>query len=130
MQRKGSITIRVTLLAIVMLSTACSKAVRMPPEDWKTGLKPDTYRIRLHGRVEYLVGWYTLTDSTVVIEELLPADQRYVQGREQLPIAIPRDQVASIAKQRINWATTIPVMAICAGLVGVFIWFLVDSPLN
>jgi hypothetical protein len=41
--------------------------------------------------VEYLVSDYAMTDSTVVIVALLPSDERYAHGRENLPITWDND---------------------------------------
>jgi hypothetical protein len=114
---------------LVAIATGCSKAVEIPRDDIADAKyrEPGSYRIRLKGWDEYLVKRFSVTDSTVVIEELLPSDEQFRMGRESLPTAISRDDVVSISRMQTNVAMT-AVVLIPMAIIGYFIgWMIIDS---
>lgn len=112
----------ICVVVIALLATGCAHGVPIPRDRWEPAEKAGSYRIRLHGRVEYLVTSYTLSDSTVVISGLSPSDQRFVQGREALPIEIPLAQVSSISRMELYWPMTILAITVVCSLVALGIW--------
>jgi hypothetical protein len=111
------------LVLIALLVTGCSHAVPIPRAEWspEPAVAPGAYRVRLHGRVEYLVRHYAITDSTVVINELMPSDERFPHGRESLPIAIPLARVESISRMEPDWPMTSLAVVGLLGLVAFMI---------
>ena len=112
---------RIAVLMITAMVAGCSKAVDIPREDIDDVKyrEPGSYRVRLEGRHEYLVKRFTVTDSTVVIEELLPADERFRLERASLPITLSSDEVQSVSTMRLNvWTTS--AFFLGAGLVVAF----------
>ncbi len=106
------------LLFVSSTATGCTKATEIPRTRIgdPTYREDGSYRIRLHGRQEYLVRRFSVTDSTVVVEELMPGDERFRTGREKLPTSIPLDEVESISRTETNvWLTTVVVLS--AGLI-------------
>lgn len=65
-----------------------------------------------------MVTRFSVTDSTVVIEELSPGDERFRMGRENLPTEIPKDRVVSVAHVETNWWVTVPVVASVGLVIG------------
>lgn len=114
----------IALVLIAVLVTGCSRGVHIQPAWWdaRENVEPGSYRIRLHGRVEYLVRSYAMTDSTVVIQELLPADERFTHGREQLPIEIALERVSSIERLKANVGVTVGMVIWMTVIVALVIW--------
>jgi hypothetical protein len=115
------------------MSTGCSKAVEIPRADIDDPKYREeaSYRIRLEGREEYLANRFSVTDSTVVVEELLPADERYRLERTTLPITIPISQVSSIAQLETDaWKTYGVVLGIGAAITFLVVWATMDWNLN
>ncbi|HEU4928701.1 MAG TPA: hypothetical protein VFU38_02640, partial [Candidatus Krumholzibacteria bacterium] len=81
----------IALLMIILTATGCSKAVEIPRTDIDDVKyrEPGSYRIRLRGREEYLAKRFSVTDSTIVIEELMTSDERYRLERASMPREIP-----------------------------------------
>ncbi len=121
-------TIATTLVAPTLIS--CSKAVEIPRDDIDDPKYRDagSYRIRLQGWEEYLAARFSVTDSTIVIEELLPSDERFRTGRENLPITIVRERVASVSHMETNWWVTVPVVTGFGLVAGLFILLIMDPP--
>jgi hypothetical protein len=105
-----------SILLVALTATGCSKAVEIPRADIDNPKyhEPASYRIRMKGWEEYLVKRFTVTDSTIVIEELMPSDERYRFKRSSLPIEVPRDDVTSIAEIQAQEKTTFAVVAVTA----------------
>jgi hypothetical protein len=109
-----------TVLALVL--GGCSRAAEIPreqvtAEDYR---KPGSYRIRLHGWNAYYARRFSMTDSTVVIEELLTWDDHFELMRDEMPIVIPLKDVENISVMKTNWLmTAVAVVAIgaVAGLI-------------
>ena len=74
------------------------------------------------GWEEYLVKRFSVTDSTVVIEELSPGDERFRMGRGQLPYVISWDRVESIARVKINPMGTAAIVLTVGLLVSFIVW--------
>ena len=103
---------------MLLLLVACARAVEIPrdqvgAEEYR---KPGSYRIRLHGWNEYNVRRFSMTDSTVVIEELLTTDDHYKLKRHEMPIVIPLAEVMSISEMKSTWVTK-PLLITSAVLV-------------
>jgi len=115
------------VILIASMTAACTKAVVIPRADWADYEKriEGSYRIRLTSREDYLVRRFSTTDSTVVIEEMLPGDERYRTRRTELPIAIPLSEVESIAETRTNWGVLGPVVLIGTAALGYFLYLLI-----
>jgi hypothetical protein len=85
--------------ACIFLALAgCSKPVEIPRDQFDAAAKEEKsyFRIQMADDSHYVVRRFALTDSTLVIEKLHQADERY--NRTELPIVVPRADVASIAK--------------------------------
>jgi hypothetical protein len=110
-----------------LMALGCSRAVNIPSDqvDDLRWHQPGTYRIRLHGREEYLVRRYTVTDSTVVVEELHPSDERYRFHRTEVPITIPLSRVESIARLETNRPVT-ALLLVTAGAAAAFVVWLAN----
>src|SRR5262245_4437731 len=114
----------VALLLIACMMTGCSGAVEIPRNeiDDPKYREPGNYRIRVKGWEEYLVKRFSVTDSTVVIEELSPGDERFRMGREKLPFVIASDQVVSISKVKINTMGTAMIVLAVGLFAGFIVW--------
>lgn len=96
---------------ILYVLTGCSKAVELRRADMDDAKyrEPGSYRIRLENREQYLVRRFVVTDSTMVIEELMPADERYRAWREELPVTIPRTDITSFAQLETDYVVSAAV---------------------
>jgi hypothetical protein len=101
------------IMIAILIVSGCSKAVVIPREEVaaETYRQPGTYRIRLEGWNEYNARRFAVTDSTVIIEELLKSDDRYKLMKHDMPIVIPIGEVTSIARMETNRPVTIAVIA-------------------
>src|SRR5262249_11394595 len=90
----------------------CSKAVVIPREDLGNEKYRNigSYRIKLHGWNEYHARRFSMTDSTVVIEELLVSDDRYKLKRHDMPIVLPVKDIESIAEMKNDPVVTTSVL--------------------
>jgi hypothetical protein len=102
-----------SIVTVALLFAGCSKAVVIPRElaAEPRYREPGSYRIRLQGWNEYYARRFSVTDSTVVIEELLKSDDRYKLMRHDMPIVIPASEVSSISTMETNRPVTIAVIA-------------------
>ena len=117
------------LALIAVVVTGCSKAVEIPRADIDDPKyrEPGSYRIRTEGWNEYLVSRFSVTDSTIVIEGLLPSDERFRTGRNELPISVPRGEIASISQLETDRLMTTAIL-IPITLVAVIVgWFIVEG---
>lgn len=114
------------LLIVVMVTAGCSKAVYIPPKEVGDAeyRKTGTYRIKLEGWNEYYARRFSVTDSTVVIEELLKTDDRYKRMRHDMPIIIPLAEVESISMMETNWWVTGPILVAGGAFLGYFLFLL------
>ena len=114
----------VSLVLIALLVTGCSRAVEIPREqiDDPVYQHPGSYRIRLDGQEEYLVRRFSVTDSTVVIQELHPSDERYRFGRKDLPVTVPRAAVSSISRMETKHGLTFAVITLSVLAIALFLF--------
>jgi len=119
----------VCVALIALMATGCTKAVEIPRADIDDAKyrEPGSYRIRLHGRQEYLVRRFSVTDSTVVVEELMPGDERFRTGREWLPTSILWGEVESISRTETNWLLTVVALTPIVFVAVVIGWFILDD---
>lgn len=112
---------RILILAMVAsLLLACSRAAEIPREQLKAQeyRKVGSYKVRLHGWNEYNVRRFSMTDSTVVIEELQDFDDHYKLKKHDMPIVVPLEEVEYIAVMETNKPLTTGVVVIAvAGAV-------------
>jgi len=113
----------VVWISVVALATGCSRGVEVPrtqleSEEYR---KPGDYRIRLHGWNEYHARCFAMTDSTVVIEELLQSDDHYKLMRHDLPIVLPLKDVENISVMKTNWPVTGLILGACLG-IAYYVW--------
>jgi hypothetical protein len=114
----------VALLTLVTLEICgCSKAVVVPREELDSAeyRKPGNYRNRLHGWNEYHARRFSMTDSTVVIDELLQSDDHYKVMRHDMPIVVPLKDVENISVMKTNWPVTGLITGACLA-VGYYVW--------
>ena len=116
-------------LCVALIATGCSKAVEIPRseianEEYR---EPGSYRIRMKGWEEYLVTRFSVTDSTVVIEELSPSDERFRFQRESLPMTLPLSEVSSISRKETREKTMFLIVTLSAVAVATFISWLGDG---
>jgi hypothetical protein len=112
-------------VAIVVLLSGCSKAVIIPQEDIakEQYRARGDYRIRLQHWNEYHAHKFSVTDSTLVIEELDKGDDRYKVMKHDMPITVPLEDVASVAiYEGTNWWVTGAAIGIVAAGIGFFVW--------
>ena len=99
-------------LLLALLLTGCSNAKEIPrdqlgAEEYR---KPGSYRVKLHGWNEYNVRRFSMTDSTVVIEELLSTDDHYKLKRHDMPIVVSLKDVEYIGEMKANKPLTAVVL--------------------
>ena len=121
----------ISLVVAALLFSSCSKAVKIPhdqlgAEEYR---KPGSYRVKLHGWNEYNVRRFSMTDSTVVIEELLESDDRYKLKKHDMPIVVPMKDVEYITEAKNNPAVTTGVI-VGVGLFAAFCWWLTTIDLS
>lgn len=114
----------IALLLTVFTMTGCTTGAEISRAyiDDPKYREPGNYRIRVEGWEEYLVKRFSVTDSTVVIEELSPGDERFRMGRGQLPYVISWDRVESIARVKINPMGTAAIVLTVGLLVSFIVW--------
>lgn len=98
-------SISLTTAAVLLVATACSHTVTMPREDIDGAAGRDAkyaYQIDTRSQERYLVKRYSLTDSTLVIEQLAPIDRRYGDPDVRVPIELERDTVAAVSTMRVE----------------------------
>ena len=106
-------------MVVALATSGCSRAVVIPREQVAAEeyRKPGSYRIRLHGWNEYYAKRFSMTDSTVVIQELLHTDDHFKLTRHEMPIVIPLKDVQNISVMETNWpATTVVLVGMGVGL--------------
>ena len=113
----------IAVLLTVFIMTGCTTGAEIPRRyiDDPKYREPGNYRIRVKGWNEYFVKRFSVTDSTVVIEELSPVDERFRMGREGLPYTISWDQVESISRVKTSTVGTAAIVVV----VGLFVSFIV-----
>ena len=110
----------ISMVLVVLLLVACSRAVEMPRDQLEAqeASKVGSYKVRLHGWNEYNVRRFSMTDSTVVIEELQDFDDHYKLKKHDMPIVVPLEEVEYIAVMETNKPLTTGVVVIAvAGAV-------------
>lgn len=114
------------LLVVTLLASNCSKAVYIPKSEARAQeyREPGAYRIKLEGWNEYYARRFSVTDSTVVIEELLETDDRYKRMRHDMPIVIPIGEVESISRMETNVPVTAVMLVAGAVVIGGLLWLI------
>lgn len=107
-----------------LVVSGCSRAVEIPrgqvgADEYR---RVGSYKVRLHGWNEYNVRRFSMTDSTVIIEELLVTDDHYKLKRHEMPIVVPLKDVEYIGVMKTNWVLTTVALVSIGGVVGFFIW--------
>jgi hypothetical protein len=107
------------VILAALLVVSCSRAVEIPRADIDDPQyrEPGSYRIRLKGREEYIAKRFSVTDSTVVIEQLHPADERYRQWEDARPITIPIADVSSFARYKTHALGTTAWVVLVGGFI-------------
>jgi hypothetical protein len=115
----------IALVLIIFMAAGCSKAVEIQRSEIGEPAyrEAGSYRIRLQGHNEYLARRFSVTDSTIVVEELLPSDERYRLERVDLPIVIPLSAVEYVSRLQTNVGATIGIVTV-AGLLIALVYVL------
>jgi len=97
---------------VVLLLLGCSHAVYLPRYEWNAPeyRKPGSYMIRVHGGKHYNTRRFSMTDSTVVIEELLAVDDHYKLMKHDMPIVVPLKDVEYIGVMETDRLMTTAVL--------------------
>ncbi len=113
----------ICVVLIAGMTTGCSKAVEIPRDQFEAaaGEESARYRVEMTDGSQYTVERFSLTDSTVVIEELGPSDERY--KRAVLPIVLPLGDLEAIARYEFDKDRSFFAL-VGAGVVALAIIFL------
>lgn len=111
------------MIMAALLITGCSRAVEIPrqqvgAEEYR---RVGSYKVRLHGWNEYNVRRFSMTDSTVVIEELLATDDHYKLKKHDMPIVVPLEDVEYIGVMKTNWILTTAALVGIGAVVAFFV---------
>jgi hypothetical protein len=117
----------VALLLIGSMVTGCTQAVEVPREQFESASQAHnvSHRITMTGGSRYAVKRFSLTDSTVTIAELNPADERY--KHVELPIVMRREDMKSIERLELDPGKSFFVV-LPIGLAIIWIVVLSTSP--
>ena len=87
-----------SLVVAALLLTSCTRTIDVPMNQLGSGSKDvkTPHRIHMVDGSEYSVRQFTVTDSTVVIENLNTSDPRYQKA--ELPIVLHLRDVRSVEK--------------------------------
>lgn len=120
----------VALIVTAFMATGCSKTVEIPRSeiDEPQHREAGSYRIRVKTGEEFWAKRYSTTDSTIVVEELLPPNELRGTVVVVLPLVIKRSDVESIARTRSSAGLAIGVV-IFAG-VAFLIMFSITKPFD
>lgn len=115
---------KLAFVLVALMLMACSRAVEIPRDQVgaREYRKPGSYKVRLHGWNEYNVRRFSMTDSTVVIEELLVHDDHYKLKQHDMPIVVPLEEVEYIGVMRTNWWATAGFVAFVGAMAGFIVW--------
>ncbi len=115
---------------VVLLIIGCSNAQEIPRQklDAEEYRKPGSYRIKLRGWNEYNARRFSMTDSTVVIEELLTTDDHYKVKRHEMPIVVPLNEVEYIGVMETNVPVTFAAVAAVGTVVAFFALLIITFP--
>ncbi|HEX6941528.1 MAG TPA: hypothetical protein VF128_01305 [Gemmatimonadaceae bacterium] len=104
------------LVCLLMLLQACSSSVRVPPDamEEKSHQGDGRFRLELTDHTVYRFTRYTTTDSTLVIQALQEADERY--GKAELPITVRRADIEYMTRTGTSWAPVLIIMGVVAVL--------------
>ena len=84
-------------MIVVLALVGCSRAVEIPANNLESVRDPkQRHHVVMKDGSLYSVRRFTVTDSTLVLDDLSPTDVR--KGVAAEPIVVPRDSVASVAK--------------------------------
>lgn len=99
------------LLMVLMVFSACTKTIEIPRNEFEAASQDASasHRIRTADNNEFVAEAFTVTDSTVVILRLSPADTRYRTG-DRVPIVLNLQDVESI--KRLHSSETPAIVAI------------------
>jgi len=106
-------------LVLMCLFAACSKVNEIPREQMGAAehRKPANYHIWKKTGDDYLARLYSLTDSTVVIQELQESDLRY--KKQDMPIVVPLENVERITVLKKNYWILVPVGVAIAAVIAI-----------
>lgn len=113
----------IALVLTALMSTGCSKAIEIPRDQFEAASRDDSmrHRIELVDGTRYAVVRFSVTDSTLVIEELHRTDER--RKKTALPLTIPIADVKSIDAIDIHEGRTFLLAAtIVTVVVGGLLW--------
>ncbi|HEX5132329.1 MAG TPA: hypothetical protein VFX92_07570 [Candidatus Krumholzibacteria bacterium] len=109
------------MVTTLSFATACTHAVKLPPEDIAQAAGRDAKRawqIDTRSGDRYLAKRYSLTDSTLVIEQLAGLDEFYGERKTADSLTIARTSIASISRVAAGPGTAILIgAALFTGLV-------------
>lgn len=118
---------RISIVLIVsMVVAACTKTVELPRNEFEAASHDASasHRIRTADNNEFVAEAFTVTDSTVVIVRLAPADLRYRTG-DRAPIVLKLQDVESIKRLESSQVPALVAILIVFGLiilVSTFTW--------
>ncbi len=111
----------VACVLIAILATSCSRTVHIPLEDLESPdwPQPASYRIRVAGGDKHFARRFSLTDSTLVIDETLATPEIRQSNPDQAPTSIPLDRVEAV--DRIDTRKKVLLPAIVLGTAGLLV---------
>src|SRR5262245_37664798 len=114
----------VALVIAAMIVTGCSKAIEVPRDQFEATAtrKHANHRINLVDGSRYSVKQFAVTDSTIIIEKLNPADSRYNEAK--MPIVLPISDVESISRLDLREGLSFAIVA----TAGVMLILLMNPP--
>jgi hypothetical protein len=84
------------LAVLVLLVSACTKTIRVPPDDYGAPGSASVYRITTTTGKTLSVARYMVMDSTIVVEEFAPSQGADQKDSIAAPFTIQLRNVASI----------------------------------
>ena len=117
------------VVLVVLMATGCTKAVEVPRSDIDNAKyhEPGKYRVRLKNEHEYIARRFSVSDSTLVIEELGGDGELYGQGQPALPMRIPLSDVESIAQLKVDKGRILGTTIATAVLVALVAYMMRDT---
>ncbi len=92
-----SIRRAIALVLVPLVAVACTRTIDVPVQQLESSRNVTTpYRVTMKDGTQYRARQFTVTDSTLVIKDLLPSDPR--RDEATLPIVVSLDDVASVQK--------------------------------
>jgi hypothetical protein len=88
-------------LLVALLGPACTKVVRVQPEDGGEAVHATVYRIRTTDGKRYAATEYAVNDSAIVVVSL-ETDRPPGADDADVPFTIPRNEIESIDRVSLN----------------------------